>query len=99
MLGKCMSVRLQHRTESPRGEFLVAEALGFTFGFLARSNLDKLLENHPPHVLDGYAGEDYARVEVHVLFHSLVERRIGGDLENRSGLEPQTGAAARSEWD
>ena len=45
------------------------------------------------------AVEDGAAVDVHVVFHALVQRRVGRDLDRRRGLAAEHAAAAGGEAD
>src|SRR5437588_293839 len=93
-LTPCASRLLKHRSKCPGRELLVAEALQLALGLLSPRDLDQFLEDLAADVLDRDAVQNYARVDVHVLDHSLVERRVRCDLENGRGLESEAGAAA-----
>src|SRR5438045_8369806 len=54
--------------------------------------LARLVDGHP-------AVEDRAAIDVHVVFHALVKRRIRRELERRRGLAAVDGAASRGEAD
>ena len=88
---------LELRPHGPRHEFFVAEAVEFALGFLAAGDGEDLLEDLAADVVDAAAGEDFAGVDVHVVDHPLVHRRVGGDLDRRHRLAAEATAAAGGE--
>ena len=87
----------QRRPDLPGDEFFVAEAVQFAFGFFAAGDCEDLFEDFAADLFDAAAGEDFAGVDVHVVDHPLVHRRVGGDLDRRAGLAAVAAAAAGGE--
>src|ERR1700712_4863246 len=84
----------------PRHELVVAVTETLALGLLARSGLDDQFEDLPTFPLDRrLACGDRAAVDVHVLFHGAVERRITRKLERGCRPRSETASATRGEGD
>src|SRR5262249_43156260 len=80
-------------------KLLVADALDFAFGLFAAGDGDNLLENLRTDALDRRAVEDLAGIDVHVVGHPLVQRRVRGDFDRRSRFAAVTASPAGGEHD
>ena len=80
------SMALQRRPDAPRGELLLAHAVLLAARLLAARHGEDLLEDTLAHRLDRRARQDHARIDVHVLAHVVVQRRVRRDLEQRRVL-------------
>src|ERR1700692_4147523 len=92
---------LSHRRpKHPRREFRAAEVETLAFGWLSGGGLEHEIKDALAALLHGFlAVEDGAAIDVHVVFHALVHRRVGRKLDRRRGLAAEHAAAARGEAD
>src|ERR1019366_6923742 len=74
---------LQRRPDRPRGELLLADAVDLALGFLAGGHRQDFLKNLLADGFHGDAFQDHAGINVHVVEHVVIERRVGGDLDGR----------------
>src|SRR5665811_46035 len=95
-MGVSRPPRSQDRPQRPGRELLIAQALSLALRALAARDREDLVEDRAPDLLDRGGVEDDAGIEIHVLFHSSIQRRGGRDLDARRGLAPVDGATALS---
>src|SRR5438105_1889871 len=90
-----------HRSPKHPGRKLgAAEIETLALGRLAGCRFQHQLENALAALLHGFlAFEDGAAIDVHVVFHALVHRRVGGELDRGGGLAAEHAAASRGEAD
>src|SRR5581483_4292872 len=74
-------------------------ALRLALGLLASGDRHQRLEYLMAHVRYRHAVQNHARINVHVLFHTLIERGVRRDLEDGRRLEAQAGTAPGREGD
>lgn len=81
------AVKLHHDTHLPGAEFQSADAVCLAAWLATRCDVQDGLEDLPSDVFHAGApiGDD-AAVDVHIIGHALVHRRIGGQLDARHGL-------------
>src|SRR5450631_3367373 len=88
------------RAEYPWREFGAAEIKALALGRLARGGLEDQVENALAARLHRFlAVEDGAAIDVHVLFHAPIHRRIGRKFDGWRGLAAEHAAAPRGEAD
>src|SRR5579863_1577616 len=91
---------LHRRAQYPRREFGAAEVEAFALGRLPRSGLEHEIENALTALLHGLlAIQDGAAIDVHIVFHPLVHRRVGRKLDRGRGLAAEHAAAPGGEAD
>src|SRR5438105_1886391 len=73
--------RSQRRPDRPRGEFFLADAVDLTLRLLAAGDRQNLFEYLPADNFHRRAFENDAGIDVHVVEHVMIKRRIGGDLD------------------
>lgn len=84
----------------PRHEFIVAVTEELALGLLARGRIDDEIEDLAALAADrGIAGGDRAAIDVHILFHRGIERRIAGKLQRRRRPTAEAAAAACGKGD
>src|SRR5258708_13920472 len=91
---------LHHRADLPGLELVLAEAELLALGLLAASHVQDQLEDALAafgHALR--AVDDGAAIDVHVVGHALVERRVGRELDRGRRLAAEDRAAAGGEAD
>src|ERR1700733_12359338 len=94
------STTLHRRAEYPGSEFGAAEIEALALGRLARGGLEHQVENALAALLHRFlAIEDGAAIDVHVIFHALEHRRVGGELDRGRGLAAEHAAATGGEAD
>src|SRR4051794_39899162 len=94
------TTRLHRRAQHPWRELGAAEIKTLALGRLARRGLEDELENALAALLDALlAFENGAAIDVHVLFHAPVHRRVGGELDRGRRLAAEHAAAAGGEAD
>ena len=72
---------LEHGTNQPGNEFLVANAVLFTLRLLAARDRQDLLEDFVSHGFDRCTAQDLACVDIHVILHSLKHWGVCRDLD------------------
>ena len=70
-------------TDGPRREFFVADPLSFAFCLLATRYRDDLFEDLFADFFDSRPVQDSASVDIHVVDHVVVHRRVCGNLDAR----------------
>src|ERR1700728_3501783 len=90
-----------HRSPKyPGREFGAAEIEAFALGRLTGSGFQHQVENPLAALLHALlAVEDGAAIDVHVVFHALVHRRVGRKLDRGRRLAAEHTAAAGGEAD
>src|SRR5687767_6068759 len=74
---KILAMALHHRADLPGHEFILSIAVLLALGLFTRGSGQHQLEDAPAHLLDrNLAVDDFAAVDVHVLFLSFPERRV-----------------------
>ena len=73
--------------------------MDFAFGLFAAGDGEDFLKNFAAGGFEGLAVEDFAGVDVHVVDHPLVHRRVAGDFDAGGWLEADATAAAGGEAD
>src|SRR6516164_3610717 len=91
------SLHLQRRPNAPGRKFFLTDAAQLALSFLAAGHRQNLLEDLPAHYFYGRSFEDNAGIDVHVVDHVIVERRVGRHFDRGSGLATKNGASARRE--
>src|SRR5215467_5245057 len=87
---------LQNRSDAPRHEFFVAEALGARF--FARRHAEYGLKDLAAHGFDAlFALGNHARPDIHVVAHAAERVAVGRNLDHRNGRKTDGAAAARGE--
>src|SRR5262249_13190577 len=81
----------------PRHKLVVPVPELFAFGFLAAGDRNYFVKNLAADALDAAAGQDFAGVDVHIVDHPLVHRRVAGHFDRRARLQAKAAAAARRE--
>src|SRR5438874_8676560 len=76
----------QRRPDGPRRELLLADAVDLALGLLAARNRQNLLEDPPADFLHRRPAQNHAGVDVHVVDHVFVHRRVGRHLDRRGRL-------------
>src|SRR5580700_10217878 len=84
----------QRRTDLPGSEFLFTHAAQFALRLFAACDGQNLFEDLVADLLHGRAVQDGAGVDVHVVGHVVVERRIGGHFDRWGWFAAEYGAAA-----
>src|SRR5580698_3793742 len=98
--GTTSGANSHRRAEYPGRELRAAEVKTFTFGRLARGGLQHEIEDALAALLHGFlAVEDGAAIDVHVVFHPLVHRGVGRELDRGRGLAAEHAAAASGKAD
>src|SRR3954465_14044540 len=93
-------IDLHGSPEHPWREFGTAEVKALALGRLSRGGLQHEIENALAALLHRLlAVEDGAAIDVHVLFHPLEHRRVGGELDRWRGLAAEHAASASGEAD
>src|SRR5215217_5789455 len=90
---------LHRRTNDPRVELFLADALGLAQAMFARRHGDQLLEDFAPDLFDSCTLQDAAGVDVHVAAHPIVGHAVGRNLDAWHRLEPEATAAPGGESD
>src|SRR5271154_6423762 len=91
---------LHRRAEHPGREFGAAKVKTLALGGLAGGGLEHQVENPLAALLHRFLTvEDGAAIDVHVVFHALVHRRVGRKLDRWRGLAAEYAAAPRREAD
>src|SRR6185312_8924055 len=94
------TVRSEGGAELPGGELVLAVAVGLALRPGPGGDRQHQLEDPLAHLLDAGGAVDYlAAVDVHVLGHLLVHRRVGGELDARHRLAAEARAAPGGEGD
>src|SRR5882672_11722602 len=90
--------QLHRGPKHPRRKLGAAEIKTLALGRLARCGLQHQLKDALAALLHGLlAVEDGAAIDVHVVFHPGVHRRVGRKLDRRRGLAAEHAAAAGGE--
>src|ERR1700735_5182638 len=88
------------RAQHPWRKLSPAEVKALALGRLAGGGFQHEVENALAALLHGFlAVEDGAAVDVHVVFHAPVHRRIGRELDRGRGLAAKYAAASGREAD
>src|SRR6202035_4428980 len=86
--------------EHPGREFGAAKVKTLALGRLAGGGLEHQVENPLAALLHGLLSvEDGAAIDVHVVFHALVHRRVGRKLDRGRRLAAEYAAAPGGEAD
>src|SRR5262249_51851335 len=100
MTARPAAIASHRRAQYPGRELSAAEGKALALGRLAGSGFQHQVEDALAAFLHALlAVEDGAAIDVHVVFHPLVHRRVGGELDGRRRLAAEHAAAAGGEAD
>ena len=77
---------------------MATEIEGLAFGLATRGDVQEIVENSLPNLVDaGGAVDDVTTIDVHIFFHAFEHRCVCGELYGRCRLGAKAGATSGCE--